>query len=96
VTDSVALDVDQVEETAGKVTRLVARPDQMPEERPLGASATTWRDSARDAEPTVNVTIGRIEVRAVYPSSQPASPPRRLEPQLTIEEYARQRREGLR
>lgn len=47
-------------------------------------------------EPTINVTIGRIEVRAVFPTPLPARPAPAAGPQLTIEEYAKQRREGRR
>jgi hypothetical protein len=54
------------------------------------------RQSASEAkEPAVHVTIGRIDVRAVLPDPPPL-PVARPEPRLTIEEYSRQRREGLR
>ena len=52
--------------------------------------------TGEDKEPTVHVTIGRIDVRAVLPNPPPARATARPEPQLTIEEYSRQRREGLR
>lgn len=46
----------------------------------------------RNAEPTVNIHIGRIEVRAILPSA----PPIRTEtgPALSLAEYLRRRREG--
>jgi hypothetical protein len=46
--------------------------------------------------PTVNVTIGRIEVRAVTPA---APPPKRTAPpaaRLALEDYLKQRDEGRR
>jgi hypothetical protein len=44
----------------------------------------------------VHVTIGRIDVRAILPDPPTARPATRPEPRLTLEEYSRQRREGLR
>ena len=52
---------------------------------------------ATEAAPTVRVTIGRVEVRAVFPAAPPsrvALPP--PGPTLTLEEYLEQRREGER
>lgn len=47
--------------------------------------------------PTIHISIGRIEVRAVTPAGQPpvrqAPPPR---PKLTLDEYLRQRNKGER
>jgi hypothetical protein len=54
------------------------------------------RQSGEVTEPAVHVTIGRIDVRAVMPDPPPAPSAPRPEPRLTIEEYSRQRREGLR
>ena len=59
---------------------------------------------AAAAEPTVRVTIGSIEVRAVQPRVQaPPRAPRQSEkggartgPGTTLEEYLRRRREGAR
>lgn len=66
-------------------------------------SATSSLDRASsparigDATPTVRVTIGRVEVRAVFPAAEaPRSAPAPWEPSLTLEEYLKQRREGLR
>jgi hypothetical protein len=49
------------------------------------------------AGPTVRVTIGRVEVRALFPAPeapQPTPPP--PDPRLTLDEYLKQRREGAR
>jgi hypothetical protein len=54
------------------------------------------RQAADEKEPTVQVTIGRIDVRAVMPDPPLAHSAARPEPRLTLEEYSRQRREGLR
>jgi hypothetical protein len=60
------------------------------------AAGTRRQYVDEDREPTVHVTIGRIDVRAVLPDRPPARSAAPPEPQLTIEEYSRQRREGLR
>ncbi len=53
--------------------------------------------SAWSQPPTVHITIGRIEVRAV-PAAQQASVqlPASKRPRLTLDEYLRQRNEGKR
>jgi hypothetical protein len=45
-------------------------------------------------EPTIRVTIGRIEVRATAPAPPPAPAARPTGPRLTLEEYMRRRNEG--
>ena len=57
------------------------------------------RAQARAAEvaPTVRVTIGRVEVRAVFPAVEaPRVSPAPPGPRLTLQEYLKQRREGVR
>ncbi len=53
---------------------------------------------ASDAAPTIRVTIGRIDVRAVFSDSQQQqrSRPARPTPALTLEDYLRQRKGGAR
>jgi hypothetical protein len=48
--------------------------------------------------PTIRVSIGRIEVRAIMPPVPPArhTPPARPRPQLSLEDYLRQHRGGSR
>jgi hypothetical protein len=48
----------------------------------------------REVPPTIEVTIGRIDVRAVVPSAPPASPARRVArgPRLTLDDYLKQHR----
>jgi len=47
--------------------------------------------------PTVHVTIGRVEVKAIMPPIQPERPkPSRPGPTLSLEEYLKQRNEGKR
>jgi len=48
-----------------------------------------------EPEPTVHVTIGRIEVRAV-PNDPPPRRERKRSPQMTLEEYLRRRSEVAR
>jgi hypothetical protein len=49
---------------------------------------------ASEAAPTISVTIGRVDVRAVYPQPQ-APPARRVQPApMSLDEYFKKRREG--
>jgi hypothetical protein len=62
-----------------------------------GEAVASRGPAARPEEPVVKVTIGRIDVRAVMAApSPPSQPAARPMPQLTLEEYVKQRREGLR
>jgi hypothetical protein len=45
-------------------------------------------------EPVINVTIGRIEVRATPASAQPVQKPRSTPPVMTLDEYLRKRSKG--
>ena len=59
--------------------------------------ASRANSRAGDASPSVRVTIGRVEVRAVFPASQPPRPvPAPSGPALKLDEYLKQRREGVR
>ena len=49
-----------------------------------------------DASPALKVTIGRVEVRAVLPPATAPAPVPRPAPQLTLDEYIKQRKQGLR
>lgn len=46
--------------------------------------------------PSIRITIGRIDVRAVSPSPPSARPSMSPRPQLTLDDYLRQRNEGRR
>jgi hypothetical protein len=49
------------------------------------------------SQPTIRVSIGRIEVRAVQPPPEPATAPTataRYEPPMTLEAYLRRRNGG--
>ena len=54
-------------------------------------AARTARPSAA-AGPTIQITIGRVEVRATTPQAAPAAA-RPMSPVMTLEEYVRRRRE---
>jgi len=61
--------------------------------------APQWRPAAAQQPPTIQVTIGRVEIRAVTPP--PAAAPqrpaeRRVAARLSLDEYLRQRNEGRR
>ena len=49
------------------------------------------RPEAPAAEPVIQVTIGRIEVRATPPPAQPSRPRPAALPALSLEEYLRRR-----
>ncbi|WP_028580788.1 hypothetical protein [Desulfogranum japonicum] len=52
---------------------------------------------AEPAQPTIQVTIGRVEVRAVKPPAAPPQVPRPAPtPSLALDDYLKQRREGRR
>jgi|APLak6261659701_1056019.scaffolds.fasta_scaffold00030_14 hypothetical protein len=51
--------------------------------------------SPQAAAPTIKVTIGRVEVRAVMPAQSPPAPrPRSAEPKLTLDDYLKRRNGG--
>ena len=62
------------------------------------APAPQWRPAAPPQAPTVQVTIGRVEIRAVTPptisTARPAERP--VAARLSLDEYLRQRNEGRR
>jgi len=53
-------------------------------------------EPAQKPEPTIRVSIGRVEVRAEFPNPAPTTPRATLPPALTLDEYRRQRDRGLR
>jgi len=61
--------------------------------------APQWRPAAAQQPPTIQVTIGRVEIRAVTPPPTAApqrSAERRVAARLSLDEYLRQRNEGRR
>ncbi|HEY2295929.1 MAG TPA: hypothetical protein VGM86_34950 [Thermoanaerobaculia bacterium] len=60
---------------------------------PLASRAEAGPAAASAPEPTIRVTIGRIEVRAAAPAPPQAPAPRPAAPRLTLEEYLRRRGE---
>jgi hypothetical protein len=49
---------------------------------------------AAEVEPTISITIGRVDVRAVFPQTQ-AQPTRRVHPPpMSLDEYLKRRNEG--
>ena len=62
---------------------------------PAAGPGVQARAAVESSEPVIRVTIGRVEVRAVFPPAAPASKPRGVSP-LPLEEYLKQRREGRR
>jgi hypothetical protein len=76
---------------ASRLTRPATQPSQT--ERFVAAHQA---DSvpAPDTTPTINVTIGRVDVRAVFPQPQ-APPARRAHPApMSLDDYLKQRSEG--
>jgi hypothetical protein len=64
---------------------------------PAAAANRDRHANAVDSAPVVKVSIGRVEIRAEFPAPAPrTSSPRSPSPTLSLDEYARQRREGKR
>jgi len=65
---------------------------------PVTPATPTVSPPVSQSAPTIRVTIGRIDVRAVMPPAPPAprSRPSRPGPTLSLEDYLQQRREGRR
>ncbi len=64
---------------------------------PLYYAKTPAAPEPRTAAPDINVTIGRVEVRAIQPPDPPAATPRRQRlPALSLEAYLKKRDEGSR
>jgi hypothetical protein len=54
--------------------------------RPIGPEVPSER--------VVEITIGRVDVRAIMPSSPPVAPPARRAPELSLDDYLKQRSGG--
>ena len=56
----------------------------------------SWRDPGPPADPTINITIGRIEVRAAAPAKPVREPPRlsQREPPQSLADYLKGRERG--
>ncbi|HVF21713.1 MAG TPA: hypothetical protein VM941_01505, partial [Pyrinomonadaceae bacterium] len=78
-----------------------------PTYRRVSPAPPSWRDTRQqqsrrrqslapiESEPSINVTIGRIEVRAVPADNRKATSPRRSEsPVMPLEDYLRKQRRG--
>jgi len=74
---------------------------------PNGVFVREWADPGREGErrafkepppPTIEVTIGRVEVQAVHPQNtpQPAPVHSRKEPSLSLDAYLKERAGGTR
>jgi len=71
----------------------IARPESLSRTRNLNAQPT----EPAEAPETVVVTIGRVDVRAIFPPPQPAPRANRTQSQaLSLDEYLKQRSEGRR
>lgn len=91
--------VDKLEVAAEKAKpRIVpvvrARETEQQQKPNIYAEAPTKMPAQR---PTITVSIGRIEVRAVMPPGSPVTTPTpRLQPTLSLDDYLRERTEGRR
>jgi len=84
-------------------TGALARP-AAPPRAPLAPVAASARRAARSPDaparpapaalPPIEVTIGRVEIRAVAPAPAPARPARAAGPRLSLDDYLRQRDGG--
>jgi hypothetical protein len=55
----------------------------------VGLSPMSRGSSPEPPAPRINVTIGRVEIRAVFEPPAKAAPPARPEPKLSLEDYLR-------
>lgn len=78
-------------------TQMIVQPRLSPERRPgYSEPPRPPATTAIQAEaPVIQVTIGRIEIRATPPAAAPPKP-RSVSPRLTLEDYLRQRNGGKR
>jgi hypothetical protein len=88
--------IDSNDEAVAPVHHNAPSPAAIP--LPTGP-APQWRPAAPPQPPTIQVTIGKVEIRAVTPP--PAAAPqrsaeRRAAARLSLDEYLRQRNEGRR
>jgi len=74
---------------------VVARPQvtHVPRAEPAAPPATK-EAPAPEAAPTIQVTIGRVEVRATPPPAPAPQRPRAKPPVMSLDEYLRQRNRG--
>jgi hypothetical protein len=77
--------------TSGRDVRAIS-----PRPVSLRFDAPAQRPGSPPVAPTINVTIGRIEVRATPPPRAPAPAPRPPAPVMSLDEYLRQRAGGNR
>jgi hypothetical protein len=86
---------DAFEHTGTPVRDYPERSERSESVDPGGSSSYSTRENAFSrVEPTIRVTIGRIEVRAVSP---PEPPPRRTKqptPKMSLDDYLRSRNGG--
>ncbi|HMQ55607.1 MAG TPA: hypothetical protein PKD98_26240, partial [Anaerolineae bacterium] len=87
--------------TPATVTRpLLAPPDPLPAtifpartapSSTVGPSLANGfsRPASEPPAPSINVTIGRVEVRAIFEPPAKAAPPTKPEPKLSLEDYLR-------
>ena len=78
-------------EATATVGRFQVGSDLVPTMVPI---AGVRREPVPPARPTVQVTIGRIEVRAVQPPPAPPVPRAPVGPRISLDEYLRERNEG--
>ena len=61
---------------------------------PLPDPAAASMPTAKTEPPTIQVTIGRVEVRAIAPPPSPRQPPQPSVPKLSLEDYLKSRSGG--
>lgn len=71
------------------VPTAIVKPQIAPLIQPLPIPAVVSQESSQPA-PTIQVTIGRIEVRATAPATQPLAQSRPKSPVMSLDEYLRQ------
>ena len=82
----------------GAVVHATRQPAAQPLTTPVAQPARARGFERRDEPPHVTVTIGRVDVRAVFPlqAETPRTPAPRPGPTTTLAEYLKQRERGRR
>ncbi len=81
-----------------KPARIVSRSEQIAEAPPAPAPSATQAASTAEPDesiaPTIQVTIGRIEIRATQTTDKPTAKPRAASTTMSLDDYLKQRNGG--
>jgi hypothetical protein len=79
-----------------RTTQIVVQPELISHFKPAATPAVSLLQPSPKEPPAINVTIGRVEVRAVMPRVAVPKPAPPSPPKLSLEDYLKQRNGGAR